>query len=117
MRIPFPLVLSILLAAPLHAQDLAQAGSPEAETEQLFREGEKAYNSGGYVKAIGFFDQVLARDPEHLNAYLQRGFWSNQGSKRVFDSKWEKGFDTREAAEKHQAWVLEMAAANADASN
>lgn len=74
MRILLPLTITAVLAGSLNAQDLAQAGAPNAEVEQLFREGEKAYNSGGYAKAIGYFDQVLARDSEHLNAYLQRGF-------------------------------------------
>jgi len=46
----------------------------DPETEALFRQGEKAYKGGSYIEAIGLFDQVLARDPEHLNAYLQRGF-------------------------------------------
>ncbi|MFT3885709.1 MAG: tetratricopeptide repeat protein [Flavobacteriales bacterium] len=42
--------------------------------DELFRQGEQAYNGGAYAKAIGLFDQVLEKDPEHLNAYLQRGF-------------------------------------------
>lgn len=58
----------------INAQDLAQAKAPDADLELLYREGEKAYNSGAYAKAIALFDQVLARDAEHLNAYLQRGF-------------------------------------------
>lgn len=41
---------------------------------------------------------------------LQRGLWSQQKGKRVFTANWEKGFDTRPAAEKHQAWLLEAAA-------
>ncbi len=72
----FPVILGSI-ALNVSAQDLAQtnaAKAPDKENEKLFREGEIAYNAGGYAKAIDIFTQVLARDPEHLNAYLQRGF-------------------------------------------
>ena len=65
--------LALLFSFSLNAQDLAQV-LPDAETEKLFREGEKAYNSGDHANAIGLFNHVLKRDPEHMNAYLQRGF-------------------------------------------
>lgn len=68
-----PFLFALLFQAA-HAQDLAHANAPNAELEKIFREGEKAYNAGAYAKAIGLFDQVLAVDPDHLNAYLQRGF-------------------------------------------
>lgn len=66
------IAVGCLLAAQVHAQDLATATSPQAEA--LFTDGVKAYNGGDYSKAISLFDQALALDPEHLNAYLQRGF-------------------------------------------
>ena len=69
-------ILTLAAACALHgapAQQLAMA-APDKETEALFKEGEQAYNSGGYGKAIALFTQVLERDPDHLNAYLQRGF-------------------------------------------
>lgn len=69
-------ILTIGAACALHgvqAQDLVMA-APDKQTEALFHEGEQAYNSGGYAKAVELFTQVLERDPEHLNAYLQRGF-------------------------------------------
>jgi tetratricopeptide (TPR) repeat protein len=72
-----PVISSVALFAivSLSAQDLAQtARTPDKETEALFQEGEKAYKSGSYVKAIGLFTQVLERDKDNLNAYLQRGF-------------------------------------------
>lgn len=75
MRSVLPL-LAVLCLHGLKAQDVAQA-IPDKETEQLFRDGEKAYNSGGYAKAINLYTQVLARDPENVNAYLQRGFCHN----------------------------------------
>lgn len=59
---------------------LARAASAQTpaktdpEVEAIFRQGEQAYNSGAYAKAIGLYDEVLKRDPDHLNAYLQRGF-------------------------------------------
>jgi len=46
---------------------------PDQETERLFHEGEKAARSGDAAKAIGFYDRGLERDPNHLNAWLQRG--------------------------------------------
>lgn len=61
-----------LLTATLSAQEMASVAAPA--TEALFNDGVKAYNSGSYSKAINLFTEVLARDPEHLNAYLQRGF-------------------------------------------
>ncbi len=67
---------AVLCLHGLNAQDVAQS-MPNEETEQMFRDGEKAYNSGGYAKAIDLYTQVLARDPENLNAYLQRGFCHN----------------------------------------
>lgn len=77
-----PVIFSaaLFIVVSLCAQDLVQAGRPafpDKETEAFFREGEKAYNSGAYVKAIGFFTQVIERDKENLNAYLQRGFCHN----------------------------------------
>ena len=74
MRILISFVLVLVQAIPCDAQDLAQVKAPDPEIEKLFREGEQAYNVGGYVKAISYFDQVIQRDPDHLNAYLQRGF-------------------------------------------
>lgn len=68
-------IIALCMATGLsvHAQDLAHAAKPADGPEQLFHEGEKAYNSGAYAKAIALFDQVLVQDPDHLNAYLQRG--------------------------------------------
>lgn len=61
------------LSAPLMAQDLAEAGAG-VDVAALYKEGEQAYQNGAYAKAIGLFTQVIEHDPEHLNAYLQRGF-------------------------------------------
>lgn len=52
--------------------DLA-AATPDQETERLFHEGEKAARAGDATKAISLYGQVLERDPDHLNALLQRG--------------------------------------------
>lgn len=54
----------------VHAQELATA-SP---AENLFHQGVKAYNMGDYAGAIERFTQVINTEPDHLNAYLQRGF-------------------------------------------
>lgn len=72
------MIKSLLLPALLFiaqagiAQDLASASQPEVEA--LFHKGEAAYRSGGYAQAIELYSQVIQRDPEFLNAYLQRGF-------------------------------------------
>lgn len=49
-------------------------GVAQDANEDLYRKGEDQYFSGKYTEAIGTFSQVLAADPNHLNAYLQRGF-------------------------------------------
>jgi hypothetical protein len=60
---------------------------------------------------------VKSRRKDGLPYLLQRGSWTTQGAKRVFDAGWEKGFETREQAEKHQAWLIEMAAQSAAVEN
>lgn len=74
MRILLLVLLSMLIHRHASAQpELAQVPtSPDAE--KLFKEGEKAYQRGEHAQAITYFDQVIALDGEHLNAYLQRGF-------------------------------------------
>lgn len=69
-------IIAVLCMHGLIAQDVTQV-TPDNGTEQVFRDGEKAYNSDGYAKAIDLYTQVLTRDPENLNAYLQRGFCYN----------------------------------------
>lgn len=66
----------VLLATMVgtNAQDLATYAPAVRSTETLFQSGVKAYNSGQYEHAISLFSEVLAMDPDHLNAYLQRGF-------------------------------------------
>ncbi|MGV9013368.1 MAG: tetratricopeptide repeat protein [Flavobacteriales bacterium] len=67
------IVVVIALAGHgVHAQD--PAGTTAESADVLFQQGETAYRNGGYAKAIGYFTQTLALDPDHLNAYLQRGF-------------------------------------------
>lgn len=53
---------------------------------------------------------VKSRRKDGLPYLLQRGTWGQVGTKRVFASTWEKGFDAREKAEAHQAWAERMAA-------
>ena len=69
------MILTVLFGALtqiIAAQDLA---SPQKDgTEALFKEGQLAYGNGGYAKAIALFTEVLQRNPDELNAYLQRGF-------------------------------------------
>lgn len=64
-----------MLAALVHAAPAQEpAATADGSTEALFQQGTKAYNSGQYAQAIDLFSEVLEREPEHLNAYLQRGF-------------------------------------------
>jgi hypothetical protein len=53
---------------------------------------------------------VKSRRKDGMPYLLQRGTWGQHGAKRVFASTWEKGFETREKAEHHQAWAERMAA-------
>lgn len=55
------------------AQELAQH-LPDAEIEKIFHEGELASRKGNHDKAIALFTQVIERDPQHINAFLQHGF-------------------------------------------
>lgn len=66
---------SILLTMLFLALSIAPAHAQAPTSDQaLFNEGQRAYNSGNYAKAIDLFTQALKVDPEDLNAYLQRGF-------------------------------------------
>lgn len=73
MRALLYIMTAAVTAGTVVAQDLAEL-APGAEAERLYKEGENAYQAGAYAKAVGLFNEVLSLDPEHLNAYLQRGF-------------------------------------------
>lgn len=68
----FTAAMAVITTASL-AQDLA-ANTAATTTAAIFQCGVKAYNAGQYTEAIGLFTQVLHNEPDHLNAYLQRGF-------------------------------------------
>ena len=57
-----------------------------------------------------------SRRKDGLPYLLQRGTWSQVGTKRTFTVDWEKGFAERPQAEKHQAWLEEMAREAAEAA-
>jgi tetratricopeptide (TPR) repeat protein len=70
-------LLAFVACLPLFAQAQYLAHNPtpkDKELERTFQAGERAYRSGDLTLAIDLFDKVLAEDPEHINAYLQRGF-------------------------------------------
>ncbi|MCB9170169.1 MAG: tetratricopeptide repeat protein [Flavobacteriales bacterium] len=70
-------IWTILLALPatmLHAQDLASAARGDGTMDRTYAEAEKAYQQTEYAKAIELYGQVLAMDPDNLNAFLHRGF-------------------------------------------
>lgn len=72
MRTPLMLA-ALFLPLALCAQYLADNTKPN-DSGKIFSAGERAYRSGDLVLAIDLFDRVLEQEPEHINAYLQRGF-------------------------------------------
>lgn len=69
-----PVLLTVLLTGGgTMAQYLAD-NVERGGVDELYQAGEKACRSGDHVTAIMFFDQVIDREPDHLNAHLQRGF-------------------------------------------
>ncbi len=67
--------LFVLLCLPalLSAQYLAD-NSGVRDTEKIYHAAERAQRNGDLTLAIDLFGSVLQQDPDHLNAYLQRGF-------------------------------------------
>lgn len=65
-------IACVILASAGTAQDLAAAAEFK-ETERISREAEKAQRTGDLDRALGLYGEVLARDPENLNAFLKRG--------------------------------------------
>lgn len=71
-----PILAALFLASPFGgamAQEDLTAATP-ADIEAVFQAGERAYRTGDHTAAISLYSQVLDRDPDHLNAYLHRGF-------------------------------------------
>lgn len=74
MRTFLTTLIAGMATAGLSAQDVAQATPAGPEVEALFQEGQAAYNRGSISRAIALYGDVIAKDPGHLNAHLQRGF-------------------------------------------
>jgi tetratricopeptide (TPR) repeat protein len=72
MRTPLMLA-AFCLPLAMCAQYLADNTQPN-DSEKIFKAGERAYRNGDLALAINLFDRVLEREPDHINAYLQRGF-------------------------------------------
>lgn len=51
----------------------AEPTGPAPDTEALLREGEDLFNRGNYLRAIEFFDRVLAADPANVKALILKG--------------------------------------------
>lgn len=64
---------ALLIVATGQCQYLADSRKADPVAE-LYKAGEKSYRAGEYTTAISVFTKVLEADPEHINAYLQRGF-------------------------------------------
>ncbi|MCB0764283.1 MAG: tetratricopeptide repeat protein [Flavobacteriales bacterium] len=73
MRKPSQIILLALLPLFGQAQYLADNGR-RASAVDVFAEAEKAYRAGDHATAIGHLNEVLGQDPDHLNAYLLRGW-------------------------------------------
>lgn len=73
LPLPIIAVAAILAWTPTMAQEDLTAATP-ADIEAVFQAGERAYRTGDHLAAITLYSQVLDRDPDHKNAYLQRGF-------------------------------------------
>ncbi|HQV51480.1 MAG: tetratricopeptide repeat protein [Flavobacteriales bacterium] len=65
---------AISLSLSINAQSYADASKPPADAEVMFKTGEAAYRSGDHKGAILYFSEALKANPDHVNAYLQRGF-------------------------------------------
>lgn len=72
MRTPL-LLATLTFPLAMCAQYLAD-NTPPNDSEKIFTAGERAYRNGDLTLAISLFDRVLMLDPDHINAYLQRGF-------------------------------------------
>ena len=42
-------------------------------TENLYKQGERCINLGNPKEALSYFEQVLEKEPDHLNAVLKKG--------------------------------------------
>lgn len=73
MRTAF-LALGLSLSPVLCAQYMAEHVNSSGPDDGLFRSGERACRAGDHAGAVAAFDRVIAAAPEHINAYLQRGF-------------------------------------------
>lgn len=67
------LLAAMLMASTAHPQYMADSHAPKP-TDELYRAGERAYRGGDHATAVLLFGQVLELAPDHLNAYLHRGF-------------------------------------------
>ncbi len=66
-------IAALLLCAAANGQYLADAGRPDP-AEDFFKAGDKAYRSGDHATAIAAYSKAIELSPEHVNAYLHRGF-------------------------------------------
>jgi tetratricopeptide (TPR) repeat protein len=82
LRVILVTMVAVLTGSGAMAQYLADNVKRDGVAE-LYQAGEKAYRAGDHYTAISLFDQVLEREPDNLNAHLQRGFC--QGSVGAYD--------------------------------
>lgn len=73
LRVIPVMLVAVLAGTGTMAQYLADNVKRDG-IEELFQAGERAYRNGDHATAVTLFDQVIEREPGHLNAHLQRGF-------------------------------------------
>ena len=100
---PKPVVQVKAPVAPAAQPAPVPAPAPVAEVEATEETAATSPANTGRELRI-----VKSRRRDGLPYLLQRGAWRQQGSKRVFDAGWEKGFAERAQAEKHLAWLQSM---------
>jgi len=90
------------------------ASAPAAEAAQPAPQAESPAPAAAPAPAVREYRIQKSRRQSGEPYLLQRGTWATQKGKRVFTVEWEKGFPSRENAEKQQKWLEQMAAEAAE---
>lgn len=65
--------LGCALALTLCVATSSWAEEAASDTQELFKQGLKAFNNGNYEEALGFFDKSIAQDSEFVDGYYNKG--------------------------------------------
>ncbi|QOV91271.1 hypothetical protein [Humisphaera borealis] len=100
-----------VFAKPAPAAEAPQAQVPAPSSEAPATAGDSA------TVVERDYRIVKSRRQSGEPYLLQRGTWGQVKGKRAFIVEWEKGFDSREKAEKQQTWLEQMARESAELNN